>query len=76
LPLAEDIPELTVETFATTAHNGPLGVRGIGEMASVASPTAVSSAIHDALRLTDGAEIDLPLTQERIWRALQPRAVP
>ena len=76
LPLAEDIPELTVETFATTAHNGPLGVRGIGEMAAVASPAAVSNAIHDALRLTDDAEIDLPLTQERIWRELQRRAVP
>jgi carbon-monoxide dehydrogenase large subunit len=75
LPLAEDIPELTVETFATTGQNGPLGVRGIGEMAAVASPAAVSNAIHDALPLIDGAEIDLPLTQERIWRALQRRAV-
>lgn len=75
LPPAEDTPELTVETFATTAQNGPLGVRGIGEMAAVASPAAVSNAIHDALLLIDGAEIDLPLTQERIWRALQRRAV-
>jgi len=74
LPAAGDIPDLRVETYPTAAQNGPLGVRGIGEMAAVASPPAVSNAIHDALRPIGVSHVDLPLTQERVWEALQRRS--
>lgn len=74
MPLAEDIPHLTVETHATEARNGVLGVRGIGEMPSVASPAVIANAVHDALRQAGAPMVDIPLTQERIWKALhQPR---
>ena len=71
MPLAEDLPNLAVETCATEARNGALGVRGIGEMPSVASPAALANAVHDALRHAGAPPIDIPLTQERLWRALQ-----
>ncbi len=71
MPLAEDLPRLTVETYATEARNGALGVRGIGEMPSVASPVALSNAVHDALRQIAAPSVDIPLTQERVWRAIE-----
>ncbi len=70
MPLAEDLPNLAVETRATEARNGALGVRGIGEMPSVASPAALANAVHDALRHAGAPPVDIPLTQERLWRAL------
>ncbi len=71
LPLAEDLPSLIVETRATQARNGDLGVRGIGEMPSVASPAALANAVHDALRHIRAPAVDIPLTQERLWQAIQ-----
>ena len=71
MPLAEDVPRIAVETHATEARNGALGVRGIGEMPSVASPAALSNAVHDALGSIGAPPVDLPLTQERLWRAIQ-----
>ena len=71
MPLAEDLPHLVVETHATEAKNGALGVRGIGEMPSVASPVALANAVHDALRQVGAAEeVGIPFTPERIWRAV------
>ncbi len=70
-PLAEDLPRIVVETKATEARNGALGVRGIGEMPSVASPVALANAVHDALQSIGAPSVDIPLTQERLWRAIQ-----
>jgi carbon-monoxide dehydrogenase large subunit len=71
IPLAEDLPYFTVRTHATEAKNGALGVRGVGEMPSVASPVAIANAVHDALRPIGVSHVDIPLTQERVWRAIE-----
>ena len=73
VPLAEDLPHFAVETRATEARNGALGVRGIGEMPSVASPAALANAVHDALRFAGAAETEvaMPFTPERVWRSLR-----
>ena len=69
MPLAEDLPHMVVETHATEARNGALGVRGIGEMPSCASPAALANAVHDALRQIGAPMVDIPFTAERVWRA-------
>ena len=71
VPLAEDLPHFAVETRATEARNGALGVRGIGEMPSVASPVAIANAVHDALRFVGAPPVDMPFTPERVWRSLR-----
>ncbi|MEM7125442.1 MAG: xanthine dehydrogenase family protein molybdopterin-binding subunit [Chloroflexota bacterium] len=47
---------------------GPLGIRGMAEMPMIPTAPAIAAAIHDAV----GIWIDqLPITPERMWRALQ-----
>ena len=48
----------------------PLGVKGIGEGPTTGSPPAVVNAVLDALREAGVTALDMPLTPERIWRAL------
>ena len=71
MPLAEDLPHMVVETHATEARNGAMGVRGIGEMPSCASPAALANAVHDALRQVGAPMVDIPFTPERVWRSLR-----
>ena len=54
----------------TPSPTNPLGVKGIGELPTVAAPVAVVNAIIDALSSLGVRHIDTPLTAEKIWRAL------
>ncbi len=69
LPRADLMPEMTVEHRAVACRTNPLGVKGTGEAGTTAAPPAVINAILDAF--PPGAELDMPATPERIWRALQ-----
>jgi len=57
-------------TETPTPHN-PLGAKGIGEAGSIGSTAAVQSAVVDALTPFGIRHLDMPLTPERIWSALQ-----
>jgi carbon-monoxide dehydrogenase large subunit len=50
-------------------HN-PLGAKGCGESGAIGAPAAVASAVLDALSGFGVAEIQMPLTPESIWRAI------
>jgi aerobic carbon-monoxide dehydrogenase large subunit len=52
------------------SEDNPLGVKGIGEGPTTGSPPAVVNAVLDALREHGVSAIDMPLTPERVWRAL------
>jgi carbon-monoxide dehydrogenase large subunit len=69
VPRADLIPDMTVEHRAVACRTNPLGVKGTGEAGTTAAPPAVINAILDAL--PKGAQLDMPATPERIWRALQ-----
>jgi len=69
LPRADLMPDMTIEHRAVACRTNPLGVKGTGEAGTTAAPPAVINAILDALPL--GAQLDMPATPERIWRALQ-----
>lgn len=49
---------------------GPYGSKGTGESGLLSTAPAIASAIHDA---TGVVIRDLPITPERLWRALQER---
>jgi carbon-monoxide dehydrogenase large subunit len=60
---------------ATPSVNNALGVKGVGELGTIGATPAVVNAVLDALaRGGAGDRIDalqMPLTSERVWRALQ-----
>ena len=67
-------------SFVTHAMNQPTpasitGAKGIGENGAIAAPTAVQNAVIDALAPFGVEHIDLPVTPERVWRALRSGAV-
>jgi CO/xanthine dehydrogenase Mo-binding subunit len=71
LPTAADIPELTTVLVPAEDGPAPYGGKAIGELSNVAVPAAVANAVFDAtgVRLQD-----LPVTAEKVYRALRDRA--
>jgi aerobic carbon-monoxide dehydrogenase large subunit len=71
LPRADDLPGLEVEFTEIPCATNPLGSKGAGEAGTMASAPAIVSAILDALADDGVLDLDMPITSERIWKALQ-----
>jgi carbon-monoxide dehydrogenase large subunit len=71
LPSAADLPSFTTDRTVTPSTDNPLGVKGVGETGTIASTPAVVNAVIDALRPLGVTDIRMPLTPERVWRAIQ-----
>jgi CO/xanthine dehydrogenase Mo-binding subunit len=71
IPTSMDLPAaMTSEVVENGDGPGPYGAKGMSEGALLPVAPAVAAAVRDAT----GAVIrDLPLTPERVWRALQSR---
>jgi len=69
IPTIKDIPEQLHSVLIENADGpGPFGAKGAGEGGLLSIAAAIGSAVSEAT----GAVIrDLPLTPERIWRAIQ-----
>jgi carbon-monoxide dehydrogenase large subunit len=70
LPRADNMPSFIFETMETPSPITGLGVKGIGELPTLAAPAAIANAVMDALSQTGVRHIDTPLTTEKVWRAL------
>ena len=71
MPSASEVPNLEAHmTEHPTPHN-PLGAKGIGESGCIGSVPAIQNAVIDALAPLGIRHIDLPLTPQRVWRAIQ-----
>jgi aerobic carbon-monoxide dehydrogenase large subunit len=68
---ADEVPVIHLDIRQTPSLTNPLGVKGIGELPTVAAPVAVANAVMDALTPYGIRHLDLPLTAEKIWRAMQ-----
>ena len=74
IPTSMDLPlELRSETVENADGPGPYGSKGMSEGALLCVAPAVAAAVRDA---TGVVIRDLPLTPERVWRALQERSTP
>lgn len=73
VPKATDIPEIRTAATETPSPTNELGVKGVGEAGTIAAPPAVVNAVVDALAPVgvDPADVQMPLTGERVWRALR-----
>ncbi|MFO1217788.1 MAG: xanthine dehydrogenase family protein molybdopterin-binding subunit [Burkholderiaceae bacterium] len=62
---------------STPSTNNALGVKGVGELGTIGATPAVVNAVIDALAHAglgrDAERIQMPVTAERVWRALQLR---
>jgi carbon-monoxide dehydrogenase large subunit len=71
VPKADVFPSFEVERTETPTDVNPLGVKGAGETGTIASTPAVVNAVMDALAPLGITHLDMPLTPERVWRAMQ-----
>jgi carbon-monoxide dehydrogenase large subunit len=71
MPRAGDIPSMTVGDHPSPAKSNPLGTKGCGEAGCAGSLSTVVNAVIDALGEYGVTHIDMPLTPERVWRAIQ-----
>jgi carbon-monoxide dehydrogenase large subunit len=70
LPRADLLPDINVSSTTTPSPHHPLGVKGVGEAGTIASTPTVYNAVMDALRPLGITRIDMPLTPEKVWRAI------
>jgi aerobic carbon-monoxide dehydrogenase large subunit len=71
VPKADSLPQIELDRTETATDTNPLGVKGVGEAGTIASTPAVVNAVVDALRPLAIRHIDMPLTPERVWTAMQ-----
>jgi carbon-monoxide dehydrogenase large subunit len=71
VPRADDLPFFNLDWAPTDSPNSLLGVKGVGELSSIGGPGPISNAVHDALAPFGVSHLDMPLTPEKIWRAIQ-----
>ena len=67
MPSSDAVPPIRTEIVEVPAPDGPFGAKGIGEAPVIAVPAAVANAVAAATGLRARR---LPLTPERVWRAL------
>ena len=69
IPTTKDVPlEMASLVVENEDGPGPYGAKGTGESGLLSTAPAVASAVHDAVGVVVR---DLPLTPERIWRAIR-----
>ena len=76
LPRAHKLPSFETAHTVTPCPHNPLGVKGIGEAGTIASPAAVANAVIDALKPFGVKHLDMPLTPEKVWRAIHGKNSP
>ena len=73
IPRASDIPDYILGSTVTPSPSNPMGIKGVGEAGTIGSTPAVANAVIDALSPLGIRHLDLPLTPEVVWEAIQTR---
>ncbi len=68
MPRASDIPDYIMGSTVTPSTSNPLGIKGVGEAGTIGATPAIANAVMDALGIR---HLDLPLTPEKVWRAMR-----
>ena len=68
---AAELPSFELLTSETPTTVNPLGVKGIGEAGTIGATPAVHNAVIDAVKHLGVRHIDMPMTPERVWTAIQ-----
>lgn len=71
MPRADGFPTILTDRIETPSPHNPLGVKGAGEMGTIASTVTVANAVMDALAPLGIRHLDMPLTAQKLWQAIQ-----
>jgi len=71
IPKSFDVPDIEWDSTVTPSPNNPLGVKGVGEAGTIGSMAAVVNAAIDAVEPLGVDRLDMPLTNERVWSAIE-----
>ncbi|MGH2717318.1 MAG: aerobic carbon-monoxide dehydrogenase large subunit [Actinomycetota bacterium] len=71
VPTAWETPHFELHSTVTPCPHHPLGAKGVGESPTVGSPAAFVNAVIDALGHLGVRNIDMPLTSDKVWEAIQ-----
>ena len=70
VPGPTEMPSFESHLTETPSPNNPLGAKGIAESGTIGAVPAIQNAVVDALSHLGVRHIDLPVTAERVWNAL------
>jgi carbon-monoxide dehydrogenase large subunit len=70
VPMAAEMPDIGVGHTCTPTRTSELGAKGAGEAGAAGASAAVLNAVNDALRPLGARVLDIPITPERVLRAL------
>ena len=70
IPRADSVPNIESLSTVTNSPHHPLGIKGVGETGTIASTVTVYNAVMDALKPLGVDKIAMPITPERVWRAV------
>ena len=71
VPTAWETPRFELGETVTPSPHHPIGAKGVGESATVGSPAAYVNAVIDAIAHLGVRNIDMPVSADRVWAALQ-----
>ncbi|HXK28203.1 MAG TPA: xanthine dehydrogenase family protein molybdopterin-binding subunit [Candidatus Binatia bacterium] len=69
-PTAVEIPDFKTDHLESPSPYTPLGMKGVGEGGAIPAPAALANAVENALEPLGVRLSELPLTPERVWRAI------
>lgn len=71
IPSAVETPKWETDKTITPSPHHPLGLKGVGESATVGSPAAFVNAVVDALSFAGVTHVEMPLNPWKIRKALE-----
>jgi len=75
IPTAVETPHYDTDRTVTPSPHHPIGAKGVGESPNVGSPAAFVNAVIDALSPYGVRHIDMPITSDKVWKALRDAGV-
>jgi hypothetical protein len=70
IPRAEDVPDYVLGSTVTPSPSNLMGIKGVGEAGTIGATPAIANAVCDALYPLGIRHLDLPMTPEKVWRAI------
>jgi len=70
IPKTDDLISFQNDHTRTHSPRTALGVKGVGEAATIGSTPAIANAVMDALAPLGVTHVDLPLTPHKLWAAM------
>jgi carbon-monoxide dehydrogenase large subunit len=71
VPTSLETPHWETDNTVTPSPHHPIGAKGVGESPNVGSPAAFVNAVMDALSPLGITHVDMPLTREKVWKAMR-----